>query len=248
MARHRSAVALAAFVADGRESKAIEITSAPRVRAASVLKPLLAWAAAKQTPFAHDPAWADLAWAAITTSDNGATAELWSRAGGIELLEALNDLVGTRWRIGEGDEHPALRIMVTAVEVARGYAALAVDEAAAGAQVRRWMREVRQDHTFGLRVVARDALGVTEDAVGVKCGWFAGERAHAAVTVDIEERSLGGVVLTSGVPDDVTRAAAQAASGDDVKLIAVHEAVAGEQLRNGIRQALFVASTLEGRR
>lgn len=235
---------IAAFAVDRTGRRTVELQSAPQVCGASVTKPLLAWVAASQGLVAREDTWADLARDAITISDNDATAELWSLAGESELLAALNDVLGTTWRIGEGDEHPALRIMVTAIDLARAYAALMDDHSRAGAQVRHWMLEVRPEQTFDLRAVACDTLAVTEDTVGVKCGWFGGERAHAVVVVETERTSLGAVVLTSRVPDATTRAAARAASGDDTKLIALHEQVAGEGLRIGIRSALLVAADL----
>jgi hypothetical protein len=149
------------------------------------------------------------------------------------------------WRSDDGaGEHPSLRVSVTAHELARGYAGLAADASDAAVQVRRWMRGVRADQSFGLRAVAAAALGVDEAAVGVKCGWFGGARAHAVVLVELQRRTLGAVVMTQLTPDAEARAAARAARGDDAALVALHDALAGDAIRAAIRRALVVASTL----
>lgn len=108
----------------------------------------------------------------MTVSDNHALAELWTRTGEDRLVTALNERLGTTWRIDDGVEHAGLRIMVTAHELAHAYGQLAADDTHAGARVRRWMRDVVPEQTFGLRAVASDTLGVEADVVGVKCGWL----------------------------------------------------------------------------
>jgi hypothetical protein len=87
----------------------------PRVRAASTMKPLLAWAAAASDALADNRArWEVLARRSITASDNGATAEVWSDAGREALLASLGDRVGLSWQIDGDGEHPSLRVIVTA--------------------------------------------------------------------------------------------------------------------------------------
>jgi hypothetical protein len=223
----------------------VELEYAPRLRAASVVKPLLFWAGATSESFAGDRAcWAAFAEPGIARSDNEATAALWLRVGGEPLLAWLNERTGVTWYADGEGEHPSLRVMVTAGELARAYAALGADDSDAALGVRRWMRAVRADQTFGVRGVAAEALGVEEAVVGVKCGWFGAERAHAVVMVEDERRTVGSVVMTFRSPDAASRAAAREASGDDGRLVAVHDAIAGETLRSATRRALLLAATL----
>lgn len=224
--------------------RTVELDVARRGLGASVLKPLLCWAAADLVPFADRPdEWAALAEPAITASDNAATATIWTRAGGGALLAWLDERIGATWHTEPGGEHPSLRVMVTADELAHGYARLAADRSDPAVQVQRWMRAVRPDQTFGLRAVAAAALGVDEGAVGVKCGWFGGERAHAVVLIEVQRRTLGAVVMTHSTPDAAARAAAHAASSDDARLAALHDALAGDAIRSGVRRALVVAAS-----
>jgi len=239
------AIGIAALAVDHAGSRTRELQPAPRVRAASVVKPLLAWGAANCGPFANDrTAWEVLARPGVTTSDNKATAALWSRSGGERLVASLNDRLGLGWHVEGDGEHPSLRLMVTAGELARAYAALASDDTDVGSQLRQWMCEVPTEQTFGLRRVACDTLAVEEGAVGVKCGWFGGERAHAIVLVETQGRTVGAAVTTSWSPDAATRAAVRAAIGHDMKLAAAHDILAGEDIRSATRRALLVASEL----
>jgi hypothetical protein len=180
----------------------------------------------------------------VTISDNDAMAELWARAGEDRLLASLNERLGTRWGIDGDGEHPALRVMVTADELAHAYAELAADRASASIQVRRWMCEVPLEQTFGLRSVACGILGVEDGAVGVKCGWFGGERAHAILLVEAQRRIVGAAITTTRAPDPITRAAVQAAVGDDARLAAVHDEAAGDHVRSGVRRALLAVADL----
>jgi hypothetical protein len=210
------------------------------VRAASVLKPLLVWVAATSGTFAGDEAsWESLARPAVTISDNRATAALWSESGEERLIELLNERIGTTWRIAEGTEHPALRVTVTAAELARAYSVLAGDDSRSATRVCRWMRETPSGQTFGLRPVVCDVLDVENNAVGVKCGWFGGERAHAVVSVQIEGGTVGVVATTSRSPDEAALARVREASGNDMKLAAVHDTLVGEDIRSAIRRALL---------
>lgn len=144
-----------------------------------------------------------------------------------------------RWR----GRAPVLRISVTAGELARAYAALAADQGDAAIQIRQW-REVPNEQTFGVREVARRLLGVEDRDVAVKCGWFGGERVHAIVLVKVRDRTIGAAVTTSRSPDPATAVAVRDASGDDRKLDAAHERVAGEDIREAIRRELLDASEL----
>jgi len=88
-------VATAAFAVDDLGIRVAAIRSGRRGRAGSVLKPLLVWAAAQQTPHGQGAVWRDLGRAAVTISDNTATDELWMAAGRERLLAVLNHVVGT---------------------------------------------------------------------------------------------------------------------------------------------------------
>ncbi|HEY7176226.1 MAG TPA: hypothetical protein VH442_15025 [Micromonosporaceae bacterium] len=81
-------------------------------------------------------------------------------------------------------------------------------------------------------------------AVGVKCGWFGGERTHAIALVAAQGGTVGAAVTTSALPDEATRAAVRNARGDDVTLIAVHDAIAGNILRSAMHRALVAAADL----
>jgi len=211
---------------------AIELGAGARVRGASVVKPLLAWAAPDVEGWAH------LARSAIAVSDNRATAVLWERAGRERVLDVLADRVGVRWEVADGEEHPALRLLVTAGELAGAYAALAIDRSAAAGDIRRWMREVPDVQTFGVRRVAREVLGVDEAAVAVKCGWFGGVRAHAVVLVELDDRAIGAAVTTHSSPSPLALGQVRAAIGDDDALAAVHDALLGQAVRDAVGRAL----------
>ena len=63
----------------------------------------------------------------------------------------INDLSGVGWTTDRDGEHEALRLLVTANEVATAYASFVLDESHAAQQLRRWMREVPEEQTFGVR-------------------------------------------------------------------------------------------------
>lgn len=238
------AIGVVAFAVDGAVTWSLELQPGARVRAASVVKPLLAWAAS-WGPLAGDGAlWEVIARRSVMLSDNEATAALWSRGGHEGLLAALNDRLGLAWQVEGDGEHPSLRVVVTAGELAHAYTALASDETTAGSHVRRWMREVPANLTFGVRRVACDTLGVGEEAVAVKCGWFGGERAHAVVLVETHGGVVAAAVTTQHALEPATRASVRRAIGSDIKLAAAHDVLAGEEIRAATRRALLVASGL----
>ncbi|HUP87327.1 MAG TPA: serine hydrolase [Acidimicrobiales bacterium] len=238
-------VGVAAFAVDVAGARSSEVQPAPRVRAASVTKPLLFWAGATAEPFATGRAeWEALARPAVTVSDNEATAELWARVGEGRLLAAVHALSGVAWTAERGGEHESLCLLVTAKELAAAYASFAFDVSDAAQQLRNWMRAVPPEQTFGVRAVAGAALGIPAISIGVKCGWFGGERAHAVVIADVGARSLGAVVTTSRPWDDSSRHACELAAGDNRRLIALHESFAGSSIRLGVRRAIEVAASL----
>ncbi len=239
------AIGIAAFAVDREGGRTLELASAPPVRAASVIKPLLAWVAATSHPLAEDLAtWETYARPAVTTSDNSAAAEIWSRGDGERLLATLNAREDLGWRVEGHGEHPSLRALVTAGELARAYAAFAADAGDVARQLRQWMREVPPEQAFALRGVARDVLAVDEGAVGVKCGWFGGERVHAIVIVESGDSVLGAAVTTCHPPDAATSTIVREAAGDDMRLAAVHDHLVGEHIRTAARRALRAAGKL----
>lgn len=238
-------VGIAAFAVDDAGARSRELQPAPRIRAASMTKPLLCWAASAIEPFATDhAAWEALARPAVTVSDNDATADLWSRIGEADLLATLRDLSGVSWATGTDGEHEALRLLVTAHEVATAYASFVLDESHSAQQLRRWMREVPEEQTFGVREVASGMLGVPAASIEVKCGWFGGERAHAAVIVEVDNSVLGAVVTTNRPSDVTSRKACDLAAGNDTKLVALHEQFAGPSMRSAVGRALEFAASL----
>ena len=242
-------VGVAALAVDAAGSRFSELQSSASVRGASVIKPLLFWVGAASPPFATDPAgWERIARPAVTTSDNDATAALWSRAGGRVLLASLRERTGVAWATAGSGEHPALRVMVTARELAQAYAVFASDVSACAKQLRRWMCEVPAAQTFGLRPVAGDALGAPEASVGVKCGWFGLERAHAVVLVEQEGRFLGAAVTACRSPDAASDAALHEALRDPgehhSKLPRAHDLFLGQAVRSATREALLAATAL----
>jgi len=239
------AIGIAAFAVDREGSRTLELASAPPVRAASVIKPLLAWVAATSHPLAEDLAtWETYARPAVTTSDNSATAEIWSRGDGERLLATLNAHGDLGWRVEGHGEHPSLRVLVTAGELAHAYAAFAADAGDVARQVRQWMREVPPVQAFGLRGVARDVLAVDEGAVGVKCGWFGGERVHAVVIVESQGSLLGAAVTTNRPPGAGTSAIVRDAAGDDMRLAVLHDELVGDHIRMAVERALRAAGKL----
>lgn len=236
------AMGAAAFVVDEQGSRRLELVSAPPVRGASVIKPLLAWVAGTAGALSDDLAtWEAYARPAVTTSDNTATAEIWERCRGERLLATLNARADLGWRVEGDGEHPSLRVEVTASELARAYASFVGDGGAVARQVRQWMREVPLGQAFGLRRVAGEALAVDEAVVGVKCGWFGGERVHAVVIAETEEAVLGAAVTTNRPPDAWTTAMVREVVGDDMKLAMVHDRLVGEHIRTAARRALRAA-------
>ncbi|MEO6317413.1 MAG: hypothetical protein ABIP36_01390 [Acidimicrobiales bacterium] len=240
-----ASVGIAAFVVDRFGPRSVEVDTAPRVRGASVVKPLLFWVGAGAEPFATDPdGWEAIARPSVTVSDNDATAVLWSGVGEHGLLTELTDRAGVVWTTAGDGEHPALRLLVTAGELGQAYARLASDESRAAVLVRRWMRDVPTAQTFGLRKVAAETTGCSEGSVGVKCGWFGLQRAHAVVLVELGERTLGAAVTTARRVDPSDQARAQELSGDVSRLALAHNEVAGESIRHSTRRALERAAEL----
>jgi hypothetical protein len=217
------------------------------LRCASVLKPLLFWVAGDA--FAGRDAWAAAASDAVALSANEPTIELWERLGGEELLSRLAAATGLRWPLEPGGPRSFGRVLVTATQVAAGYAELGLaaqrgDEPAA--RLLGWMRLVPERQTFGARAAAAAALGVAAEAVAVKCGWFldhdeARLRTHAVTVCELADGSLrGSAVLTAvAVPDGLHDVyAREYVHGDEV--LHHHRELAGQAVVAGTRAALGV--------
>jgi hypothetical protein len=230
------ATGIAAFAVSGGATRTVDVEAAPPVRSASVVKPLLAWAAAATM---EQASWEQLARPMISSSDNAATATLWAQAGGDELVARLDDLAGVVWPVEDGPEHRALRLLVTARDLAQAYGALVADDGGASRAVLQWMRDVVAGQSFGLRAVAAEASGARPEDIALKCGWFGGERVHAVVLVSRPDRTDGATVTTTWTEDEATTGSVRRASGDDLALAAAHEAFAGETVRSAVRRALL---------
>lgn len=238
-----SDVGIAAFASDASGIRWREVQTAPAVRGASMLKPLLFWAGASATPFVNDPrAWESIAAPAVMVSDNDATAALWSSVGEAELLGTIKERTGVEWHTEAGDEHPALRLVASATDVAHAYATFAADQSDIAMRLRAWMREVPESQTFGTRPVAHGVVGVPESSVAVKGGWFGLERAHAVTLAAVGDRTVGAVVMTSRPADATSLAAAPMPPGDE--LVALHDTFAGPSIRAGTRRGLRLALAL----
>lgn len=106
------------------------------------------------------------------------------------------------------------------------------------------MREVPSEQAFGLRSVACEVLAFDKALVGVKCGWFGGEGAHAVVIAEPDDPVVGAVVTTNGSPGARTSASVREAIGNDMKLAAVHDHLVGDRIRTAARRALRAAREL----
>src|SRR5690348_6712082 len=81
------------LIRPGRPAVIVGEDHRDRLRCASVLKPLLFWAARSLPPFRDDPdRWRRLAEPAVTVSDNAATVEAWRACGGRSLLRELSTM------------------------------------------------------------------------------------------------------------------------------------------------------------
>jgi hypothetical protein len=239
-------VGVAAFAVGPDGARWCEVQAGLLSRGASVVKPLLFWAGAAEPPFvAGSASWAELAEPAVVVSDNDATAVLWSRVGGDRLLAGVEGRTGIRWRCDPaGGEHEALRVLVTADELARAYAAFVADDAGPAARLRAWMRAVPPAQAFGVREVACDVFGVPHRSVGVKCGWFGLERVHAVTIVELPDRTVGAAVTTVLLQGDATELTSLAAVDPAAGIVGAHAEVAGPLVCSGTRRGLETAGAL----
>ena len=238
-----STVQRAGFALGREGQRLVDDGSSERLRCASVLKPLVFWAARRLAPLERDPGrWQRLAAAAVTISANGPTDEVWEACGPREILGALEELSGVRFGLEPGGRHPFGRVLVTSGEVARAYAALAASREPEALQLLGWMLEVPGAQTFGVRPVVAGVLGVPPEAVAVKAGWFCDEdeeriRTHLVTVTRTSAGVIGTVALTAVPFESSQRRDYTAADRAGSEVIDWHERAAGETLRQATEDA-----------
>ncbi|MDF5752269.1 hypothetical protein [Spongiactinospora sp. TRM90649] len=223
----------------GAPARSVSARHGPtRLRCASLLKPLYAWAAHPSLgtgPFPEER-WNATAEPAVRVSDNTATLDLWYSAGPRVILDRLAGRTGVNWVPSSADPHWFGGVEVTAEEVVTAYGALALAEIGsdlAATALLTWMRGAEQG--FGVPDVVAEAVGAAPGAVAVKCGWagFADEialRTHAVAVARSGPRAVVVAALTAVPYIDGRDAYAEGvATGDE--MLDVHEAVAGGVLR-----------------
>lgn len=139
-------------------------------RAASILKPIIAWISRITPHYINNPlAWATDAAGAILVSNNASTNALCDNVGGVtQLLKLINDTAGTHLKT-DGTELTAAtfgRILITASDVTHLYHKLATaaqhNDPAAQA-ILTWMSQTLPSQRFGATP--------TGNYDPVKCGW-----------------------------------------------------------------------------
>lgn len=217
-----------------------------RFRAASVLKPVVAWAVAGAAEYRGSPLlWAQDAAGAVLVSDNLSTEILWTRVGGTEtVLGRVEELTGVRVQT-DGSEHTDPyafafgRVVVTAEEVAHMYMRL-VAAAGSGDETARavvgWMTQTLPSQRF------RAAPYGNRDPV--KCGWSASSdetllRTHAVRVVHhLSGNPKVGVVLTAlPFPEGVTKDEYERLSRSGCEVTHVNDKAAGRLISMGMVQA-----------
>jgi hypothetical protein len=228
----------------------LEGECAERLRSASVLKPLLFWAAWSLPPFDSDPeGWRRLAKLAITVSDNAATVEAWRVCGGRRLLDELSARSGVAFAAAPGGTRSFGRVLINARAAARGYASLVEGAPPVGRRLLAWMRAVPDRQTFGVRRAAADELGVRPGDVAVKCGWYCARdeqriRTHAVTVSSLGDRILGTAVLTALPLDEPSRRSYARRYRGGEGVLELHDSVAGPDLRAATRQLVLRLGTM----
>ncbi|MFI7445384.1 hypothetical protein [Nonomuraea indica] len=224
----------------GPPARSVTVTSGlTRLRCASLLKPLYAWAAAAHV--ADQGRWRRHAEPAVVVSSNADTLALWLSVGPRVILDDLHRRTGVRWTAPNGDPSRFGSVEVTAAEAATAYAvfaqaALAGDPVAD--EILGWMRRVGPDQAFGVR----EALSAPDAAV--KCGWYGGAdevwlRTHAVAVLPRGGR-VGVVVGLTAQPytDEREREVYQARVAEGLPVEEQHEKAGGALLRGLMRTAL----------
>jgi hypothetical protein len=203
---------------------------AVRLRCASVLKPLVVWAAGGGR--------ADDGEQAIRSSDNAATSRIWHAGPPVRLLDRLAGATGVRWRQAGADPGSFGGVEVSATELVTAYGALA--RAAAGdpvaARVMGWMGAVLPEQAFGVPDAVADTLGVPAASVAVKAGWIGSPdetvlRTHAVAVAERGGETVVVAALTA-LPYPTHRKRYQQDLRAGRPVVAVHEALAGPLLRD----------------
>jgi hypothetical protein len=203
---------------------------AVRLRCASVLKPLIVWAAGSGRT--------DDGEQAVRVSDNAATNRIWHAGPPIRLLDRLAASTGVRWRPSNADPGSFGGVEVSATELVTAYAALA--RAAAGdpvaARVMGWMGAVVPEQAFGIPGAVADTLGVPAASVAVKAGWIGHPdetvlRTHAAAVAERDGETVVVAALTA-LPYAADRDRYQQDLRAGRPVVDVHEALAGPLLRD----------------
>ena len=208
------------------------------------------WAAATVAPYAGAAAaWERLARDAVTLSANDPTAHVWQACGAETLLDALARRTAVALPLEGGGTRSFGRVLVTARDVARCYAALAASGDTAAGLVRRWMLDVPGRQTFGVRPPVARALGARAAQVAVKCGWFCDTdeeriRTHVVTLTATAAGVTGTVVLTALPATAAVRRAYTAAYRDGDEVLGVHELHAGPTVLAATQQAAAAALAL----
>jgi hypothetical protein len=222
-----------------------------RLRCASLLKPLLFWAAAGLQPYATAPdEWERLARDAITVSANDPTAHVWRACGAEALLDAVAARTAVALPLEAGGARSFGRVLVTADDVARSYARLAVSAERAAVLVRRWMLAVPDRQTFGVRPLLARRLRLPGSAVAVKSGWFCDTdeqriRTHVVTMTATAAGVVGTVVLTAIPAGAAVRRAYSGVYRTGEEVLGLHEQHAGAILRAASEQAAAAALALD---
>ncbi|MBB6349775.1 hypothetical protein FHU36_006320 [Nonomuraea muscovyensis] len=224
----------------GPAARSVAVTSGlARLRCASLLKPLYAWAAADHV--ADAGRWRRHAEPAVVVSSNTDTLALWLAVGPRLILDDLHRRTGVRWAPPNGDPSRFGSVEVAADEVAAAYAvfaqaALAGDPVAD--EILGWMRQVGPEQAFG----AREALAAPD--AGVKCGWYGGAdeaclRTHAVAVLPRGGRVSVVVGLTAQpYTDERDREVYRVRVAEGLPVEDEHEKAGGELLRGLMRTTL----------
>jgi hypothetical protein len=239
MTRETSTIQQAWFVlgGEGERLSLAQEGSQERLRCASVLKPLLFWAAGGLEPFGSESVrWKRLAMEAVTVSANGPTVEMWDACGGRSLLDALAAKTDVVVQLAPGGSRAFGRVLVAASDVSQAYARLAGSEERVPGRLLAWMREVPDRQTFGVRPAIARQLDVPPSSVAVKCGWFCDSdetrlRTQVVTVTTTPIAVVGTVVLTAIPIDESTRRTYADTYREGDEVLGVHERVAGATLR-----------------
>ena len=206
-------------------------------RSASVIKPLLFWAAAGDyTPYE----WIALAEPAVVVSANDPTRELWHVVGGGELVERINRRCSTRMEI-DPTRQTFGGVLLDCGDLAKGYMAMAMASrnSAAPARLIEWMRMTEQD--LGVTDAVAEALGVGPERVAIKAGWFCDEdhetlRTHL-VAMDVSDEHVRGAAVMTRVPyEDAASYLDAYEAGTEV--LSIHERLVSGAIRDTLVSAI----------